>query len=286
LSALATGCERWLHSRGRDIACWDPGIIGMLHNARQIPAGHFKCQFVLIIHHLGEHWQRPLLRKPSITTYPLLRQVSHTAPQSRGIQASRFMSSYKSFDRDTSKSDPLGTSQRGSPAVASTCPPAVITMTSAAPRPSSQVPPPNHLCSFPKSMVSRSQHCPSERCHQPGWPRPWPFVTNASIPPAGPVAEATHAPNHPFMDDRDYLRNQTASGAVAHGVSTAGGTGGYSADPDGGQGCCSGLGQAVFGCCGACEDCDCGEDFGECCCTVLTAPFTCLLSCFGCCSED
>ena len=235
-----------------------------------------------LLHYLAEHWQN--FHFDVHTASPLLRQVSHTAPPSRGIQAAGIISTYNSVDRDTSMSEPLGNSPRGSPALAiSTCPPAVITMNSAAPPSSSRTPPPDDPCLSSKSTFARPQRCPSGwRHHKAGWLRP----TTAAIPPAGPVAESAHAPNHPFMNDRDYLRNQTAGGAAALGVSTAGGTGGYSADPDGGEGCCSGLGQAVFGCCGACEDCDCGEDFGECCCTVLTAPFTCLLSCFGCCSED
>lgn len=110
--------------------------------------------------------------------------------------------------------------------------------------------------------------------------------------PRGGGQASVYAPKHPFLRNHDDQVNEGLGGAVGYGVTDAGGGGGFSVDPDGGQGCCSGLGHDVFCCCGVCAhdgeaalrcaprccSCKCGaaEGCGECCVAGLHAPVACV----------
>lgn len=130
--------------------------------------------------------------------------------------------------------------------------------------------------------------------------RPYNSFSSRTIPAPGPVAESetepekrrkkgaanVYTPSHPFMKQNDVADHVLAAN-VAGAVGAAGGG-------PGGDGCCCGLGSAVFCCCGSCNGDGCCSgavcgDLGGCCTSVLQAPLMCIagaLRCLGRCFFD
>lgn len=186
---------------------------------------------------------------------------------------------------------------------ASITPPVMITMTKALHSTDGQAPVAMNRCHCNASRLNylHSTYRRSQKvCGVPGAAGRTEAAAGTCVR-AGPVGEGEELPkpgnahvyskNHPFLTNYDQQLNEGVGGAAAFAVAAAGGGGGFSADPDGGQGCCSGLGRAVFCCCGACDSnaevtcdscsCWCGG-CGDCCLSILQAPFVCMGSVFSC----
>ena len=191
------------------------------------------------------------------------------------------------------------------------CSPAVVTMTKTSHATNGQAPVPMHKGHCNSSCRHSHQNSACRRSQKDSGRQRAAGRIGApagTCIPAGPVGEAAgeaeelpkqgnahvYSRNHPFLKNYESERDEGLGGAVAFAVNSNTAGGGFSADPDGGEGCCSGLGDDVFCCCGACDsdtECDCEPAClccggctlcGDCCLPILQDPFFCIGSISSC----